>query len=65
MPYQYKREPLSDDEVNRLINACETFEKKFVIWNAFYTGLRIRSLGVFRQPLVTMRYGLYARTFTP
>jgi hypothetical protein len=25
MPYQYKREPLSDDEVNRLINACETF----------------------------------------
>ena len=31
MPYQYKREPLSDDEVNRLINACETFKEKFVI----------------------------------
>ena len=65
MPYQYKREPLSDDEVNRLTNACETFEEKFVIWNVFYTGLRIRSLGVFRQPLVTMRHGLYARTFFP
>jgi hypothetical protein len=36
MPYQYKRERLSNDEVNRLINVCETFEKKFVIWNAFY-----------------------------
>jgi integrase/recombinase XerD len=31
MPYQYKREPLSDDEVNRLINACEIFEGIFVI----------------------------------
>ena len=31
MPYQYKREPLSDDEVNRLTNACETFVEKFVI----------------------------------
>ncbi|MQY69497.1 MAG: tyrosine-type recombinase/integrase [Firmicutes bacterium] len=32
MPYQYKREPLSDDEVNRLTNACDTFREKFVIW---------------------------------
>ena len=31
MPYQYKREHLSDDEVNRLINACENFEGIFVI----------------------------------
>jgi integrase/recombinase XerD len=29
MPYQYKREPLSDDEVNRLTNACENFGEKF------------------------------------
>jgi integrase/recombinase XerD len=41
MPYQYKREPLSDDEVNRLINACETFEEKFVIWALLDTGLRV------------------------
>jgi len=26
MPYQYKREPLSDDEVNRITNACEVSE---------------------------------------
>jgi len=32
MPYQYKREPLNDDEVNNLINACESFEEKFVIF---------------------------------
>jgi integrase/recombinase XerD len=41
MPYQYKREPLSDDEVNRLTNACETFDEKFVIWTLLYTGLRV------------------------
>jgi hypothetical protein len=27
MPYQYKREPLSDDEVNRLTNDCEAFTR--------------------------------------
>lgn len=32
MPYQYKREPLNDDEVNRLTNACDTFREKFVVW---------------------------------
>jgi len=31
MPYQYKREPLSDDEANRLTNACENFDENFVI----------------------------------
>ena len=41
MPYQYKREPLSDDEVNRLINACDTFREKFVIWTLLDTGLRL------------------------
>ncbi|MBM3209304.1 phage integrase family protein [Candidatus Shapirobacteria bacterium] len=41
MPYQYKREPLSDDEVNRLTNACETFDEKFVIWTLLDTGLRV------------------------
>jgi integrase/recombinase XerD len=41
MPYQYKREPLSDDEVNRLTNACEIFQEKFVIWTLLDTGLRV------------------------
>jgi len=41
MPYQYKREPLSDDEVDRLINACDTFREKFVVWTLLDTGLRL------------------------
>jgi len=41
MPYQYKREPLNDDEVNRLTNACDTFREKFVVWTLLDTGLRL------------------------
>jgi len=42
MPYQYKREPLNDDEeVNGLTNACDTFREKFVIWTLLDTGLRL------------------------
>jgi len=41
MPYQYKREPLNNDEVDKLINSCETFQEKFVIWTLLDTGLRL------------------------
>jgi len=41
MPYQYKREPLNDDEVNQLTNACENFRQKFVVWTLLDTGLRL------------------------
>ena len=41
IPYQYKRELLSDDEVNELTNVCETFREKFVIWTLLDTGLRL------------------------
>ena len=41
MPYQYKREPLNNDEVNKLTNSCSTFREKFVIWAFLDTGLRL------------------------
>ena len=37
MPYQYKRESLNDDEVNRLTNTCDAFGEKFVIWTLLGT----------------------------
>ncbi|MBA7494276.1 Tyrosine recombinase XerD [subsurface metagenome] len=41
MPYQHKREPLNDEEVNKITNACETFREKFVVWTLLDTGLRL------------------------
>jgi len=41
MPYQYKRGPLNNDEVDKLTNACHTFREKFVIWTLLDTGLRL------------------------
>lgn len=44
MPYQFKREPLTQDEANRLANACQTHEEKLVIWTLLDTGLRVSEL---------------------
>ena len=41
MPYQYKREPLNNDEVDKLINSCDTSREKFVIWPLLYTALTL------------------------
>jgi integrase/recombinase XerD len=44
MPYQFKREPLTADEANRLANACQTHEEKLVVWTLLDTGLRVAEL---------------------
>ncbi len=44
MPYQFKREPLTQDEANRLANACRTHEEKLVVWSLLDTGLRVSEL---------------------
>lgn len=44
MPYQYKREPLTQDEATRLANACTAPEEKLVIWTLLDTGLRVSEL---------------------
>jgi len=63
VPYQYKREPLSDDKVNRLTNACDAFGEKFVIWTLLGTDLMVSSLGGLWQQLLILRNGLYGHTF--
>jgi len=49
MPYQYKREPLTPDEANRLANACQTHEEKLVVWTLLDTGLRVSELASLRK----------------
>jgi len=42
--YQYKREPLTNDELNRLANACKTVTEKLVVFSLIDTGLRVSEL---------------------
>ena len=44
MAYQYKREPLSMEETDRLVNAAETFQEKLIIFTLLDTGLRVGEL---------------------
>jgi integrase/recombinase XerD len=42
--YQFKREPLTQDEATRLANACETPLERLIIWTILDTGLRVSEL---------------------
>jgi len=41
---QYKREPLADDEVDRLTQACDSFVEKLCVFTLLDTGLRVSEL---------------------
>ena len=44
MAYQYKREPLTQDEATRLAQACTTYKERLVVWGLLDTGLRVSEL---------------------
>ena len=44
MTYVFVREPLSREETDRLLNACQGFREKLVIWTLLDTGLRVSEL---------------------
>jgi len=44
MPYQFKREPLTQEEATRLANACITAEERLAVWTLLDTGLRVSEL---------------------
>jgi integrase/recombinase XerD len=44
MPYQFKREPLTQDEATRIANACVNHAEKLIVWTLLDTGLRVSEL---------------------
>ena len=44
MPYQFKREPLPQEEANRLASACEITGEKLVIWTLLDSVLCVSEL---------------------
>ncbi|NKE73822.1 site-specific integrase [Candidatus Manganitrophus noduliformans] len=71
MSYQYKREPLTQDEANRLANACQTHEEKLVVWTLLHTGLKVNELAnlkkenIDRQNHYLMVYGKRRTVWVP
>ncbi len=64
MPYQYKREPLTQDEANRLAQSCQTGQERLVVWTLLDTGLRVSELaGLSRDHIdwQTHRLTIYGR----
>ena len=41
MTYQYRREPITSDEADRLVKCCKSAEEKLVVWTLLETGLRV------------------------
>jgi integrase/recombinase XerD len=44
MAYQFKREPLTPVEADKLYQACNTVQEKLIIWILLDTGLRVSEL---------------------
>jgi integrase/recombinase XerD len=44
MAYQFTREPLRAEEVDKLSSACQTAKEKLLIWTLLDTGLRVSEL---------------------
>jgi len=44
MAYQFKREPLTPEEADKLYQACNTAQEKLIIWVLLDTGLRVSEL---------------------
>ena len=44
MTYQYKREPLTQDEASQIANSCESPWERLIVWTLLDTGLRAAEL---------------------
>ena len=44
MSYQFVREPLREEEADKLCQACETMLEKLIVWTLIDTGLRVSEL---------------------
>ena len=49
MTNQYKREPLTQEEADRIANACQTHQEKIVVWTLLDMGLRCGELAGLRK----------------
>jgi len=56
MTYQYKREPLTDEELNRFINACNDFKECLVCYTLLDTGMRVSELANLKKEQIEWQH---------
>jgi integrase len=49
MSYQFVREPLNVEEMDRMVNACRSFQEKLIVWVLLDTGLRVHEFCALRR----------------
>ena len=52
MPYDYKRQPLTQEEMGALEGACKTGRDKLIVWTLLDTGLRVSEFVHLRKEMV-------------
>lgn len=57
MTYQFKREPLTREEADRIVNACRTAKEKLVVWTLLDTGLRVGELATLKPDNIQWQEG--------
>ena len=56
MTYQYKREPLSIEEADRLFAAADTLQEKLCVYGLLETGMRVSELAALSKQQIHNRY---------
>jgi integrase/recombinase XerD len=49
MSYVFVREPLNNEECDRIVNACRSFKEKLVVWTLIDSGLRVKEFCTLRR----------------
>ncbi len=57
MSYIFRREPLRSEDADRLVNSCESFEEKLVVWTLLDTGVRVSEFCNLRPENVEWQFG--------
>jgi len=56
MTYQFRREPLRSENIDPLVNACESFKEKLVVWTLLDTGLRVGEFCTLKPENIEWQY---------
>jgi len=61
MTYQYKREPLTIEEADRLFTVADTLQEKLSVYGLLETGLRVSELARLSKQRIDFQRSIWTR----